>query len=242
MFWLIPTENPFYRMPDFSIRSNESEWMDGPVDEKALHQNLNEIHRLNMGMGIYRRWCRLLKARLESKGGNRIAELGCGSGLGLLELNRKLKDRQLEWLGIDWNSNLLIRAIQSQEPEIEWMEGDALQVLKGLDTPVDWAIGTLFLHHIDAQTLPNFLAQLKPLVHRGVIFEDLQRSPFAYYGFRLLSEILGLSAMSKHDGAVSVLRSFGQRELKSVFLQAGWGKVVFYPSFPGRFFICAYHD
>jgi ubiquinone/menaquinone biosynthesis C-methylase UbiE len=229
-------------MPDFSRRSTESEWMDGPVEEKALLQNLNEIHRLNKGMGIYKRWAKLLNKQLESKGGKRIAELGCGRGLGLIELKQMFKDRQLEWLGIDWNSTPINQASQSQESGIAWMEGDALQVLRDLDKPVDWAIGTLFLHHIDAQALPNFLAQLKPVVHRGLIFEDLERSPFSYYGFRILSKLLGLSAMSKHDGALSVLRSFRKRELESVFLQAGWGKVAFYSSFPGRFFICAYHD
>jgi 2-polyprenyl-3-methyl-5-hydroxy-6-metoxy-1,4-benzoquinol methylase len=229
-------------MPDFSTRSTEAEWMDGPVDEKALHRNLKEIHRLNKGMGIYGYWGKMLKKQLKLKGGKRIAELGCGSGLGLIELSRKFEVEPLEWLGIDWNSYLINQAKQNTESGINWIEGDALQALKETDKPVDWAIGTLFLHHIDALTLPNFLAQLKPLVNKGLIFEDLERGPFSYYGFRILSEILGLSAISKHDGALSVLRSFRQRELESVFLQAGWGRIVFHPSFPGRFFICAYHD
>jgi SAM-dependent methyltransferase len=229
-------------MPDFSTRSTEAEWMDGPVDEKVLHRNLREIHRLNKGMGIYGYWGKMLKKQLELKGGKRIAELGCGSGLGLVELSRKFEVEPLEWLGIDWNSYLINQAKQYTESGINWIEGDALQALKEIDQSVDWAIGTLFLHHIDAQALPNFLNQLKPLVRTGLIFEDLERGPFSYYGFRILSEILGLSAISKHDGALSVLRSFRKRELESVFLQAGWGRIVFYPSFPGRFFICAYHD
>jgi SAM-dependent methyltransferase len=229
-------------MPDFFSRSTQKEWMDGPVEEQALYQNLKEIHRLNNRMRIYHRWAKLLKKQLDAKGGRRIAELGCGSGFGLIELNRACKEQDLEWLGIDWNQLLLNQAQQSMEPRIEWIEGEALQVLKALDKPIDWAIGTLFLHHINTQALPDFLSQLKPLVRKGLIFEDLYRGPFAYYGFRLLSALLGLSAMSRHDGALSVLRSFRKRELESLFLQAGWGRVVFYSSFPGRFFICAYHD
>ena len=226
----------------FSERSSATEWMDGPVNEALLQLNLQEIHNLNNRMRIYDRWSRILHKQQKLNSGQHIAELGCGSGMGLCELRLRLNMIPLEWIGIDWNSALLNRAKDRQKSGVNWLEGDALHVLKSLEKPVDWAIGTLFLHHINPQSLPDFLAQLRPLVRQGVIFEDLHRTPLAYYGFRILAEALGLSEMSKHDGALSVLRSFKKRELESLFLQAGWAKVVFCPSFPGRFFICAYHD
>lgn len=234
-------ENLFCRMPDFSTRSQEAEWMDGELTVPVLLQNLQEIHRLNLRMGIYSRWANLLQRKLDFTGPLRIAELGCGSGLGLVELQSRIPNAQVSWLGIDRNPDLMKEAKTLKTTGVEWLEGDAIAVCKELKAPLDWAIGTLFLHHLNAEELPRFLAELKPIVRQGLIFEDLERSPFSFYGFKLLSSMLGLSSVSKHDGAISVLRSFRKRELESVFLQAGWGNLTFYSSFPGRYFICATH-
>lgn len=228
-------------MPDFSIRSEEPEWMDGELPASVLLQNLKEIHGLNLKMGIYARWATVLQLRLDFTKPLCIAELGCGIGLGLLELQGRIPNKGLNWLGIDRNPWMIQEAQKHTSNRIEWLEGDAIEVCKALNTPVDWAIGTLFLHHLNSGELARFLTELKPIVGTGLMFEDLERSPFSFYGFKLLASIMGLSRVSKHDGAISVLRSFRKRELESVFLQSGWSNVTFYRSFPGRYFICATH-
>lgn len=48
----------------------------------------------------------------------------------------------------------------------------------------------------------------------GVVINDLQRSKLAYRLFQLYSFFFFKSSIAKHDGLVSILRSFKKRELE----------------------------
>lgn len=78
---------------------------------------------------------------------------------------------------------------------------------------VDIVTCSQVLHHFEDDELAVVLRELNRVARRAVIVSDLRRSWFAMAGFWVVSWALGFHAVSRHDGAVSVLRGFTSREL-----------------------------
>ena len=78
---------------------------------------------------------------------------------------------------------------------------------------VDVVTCSQVLHHFEDEELSTVLRELDRVARRAVIVSDLRRSWVAMAGFWLISWPLGFHRVSRHDGAVSVLRGFTAREL-----------------------------
>src|SRR6202022_399992 len=85
---------------------------------------------------------------------------------------------------------------------------------------VDVVICSQVLHHFEDADLDTVLRELDRVARRAVIVSDLRRSWVAAGGFWLVTWLLGFHRVSRHDGAVSVLRGFTTRELADHVLRA----------------------
>jgi SAM-dependent methyltransferase len=85
---------------------------------------------------------------------------------------------------------------------------------------VDVVICSQVLHHFEDAELDIVLRELDRVARRAVIVSDLRRSWIAAGGFWLVTWLLGFHPVSRHDGAVSVLRGFTPRELADHVLRA----------------------
>ncbi|MEO5818408.1 MAG: methyltransferase domain-containing protein [Gemmatimonadaceae bacterium] len=90
--------------------------------------------------------------------------------------------------------------------------GDA-RCLPFADASVDVVICSQVLHHFEDAELEVVLAELHRVARRAVIVSDLRRSWFAAVGFWFVAWPMGFHAVTRHDGATSVLRGFTGGEL-----------------------------
>ncbi len=78
---------------------------------------------------------------------------------------------------------------------------------------MDIVVCSQVLHHFDDAGARRVIAELNRVARRAVIVSDLRRSWVAAAGFWLVSFPLRFSAVTRHDGVLSVLRGFTTREL-----------------------------
>jgi ubiquinone/menaquinone biosynthesis C-methylase UbiE len=111
-------------------------------------------------------------------------------------------------------------------PEITIEPADALQ-LPYPDASFDVSIMSLALHHFDDAQQPRVLREMARVSTRLVLVNDLERTWLNYLGARLLASTWWRgNRLTRHDGPLSVLRSFTRRELQRLGEQAQLGSRV----------------
>lgn len=153
-----------------------------------------------------------------------IADIGCGGGDMLKEINRwaKQNDIKVELTGIDANpsivnfarencvkySNIYFRVLNIFDPEFQ-------------NKSFDIITATLFTHHFGDKELSQLLAKLCRQAKVGIVINDLHRHWLAFYSIRILTWLFSRSEMVKFDAPISVLRAFKKNEIISILSQAG---------------------
>ena len=114
--------------------------------------------------------------------------------------------------------------------KIELIESDALELIDRFGPrSFDYVHAGLFLHHLPDIRVQTMLRMMERLARRGVIWNDLIRSPFARVGILLLT--LGRSKIIRHDARVSVAAGFTKTEAVK-FARKSWEhKPVFRSNF-----------
>jgi SAM-dependent methyltransferase len=85
----------------------------------------------------------------------------------------------------------------------------------------DFIISSLFTHHLDRAQLVAFLRWMEAHAVSGWFINDLERRYFPYYGFQLLAWVMRWHRFVRHDGAVSIARSFRPAEWQALLTEAG---------------------
>ena len=67
-------------------------------------------------------------------------------------------------------------------------------------------------HHLDQESLADFIIKACDVARRRVIINDLHRNILAYYLFKMIAPILFPNRLVLHDGPLSVLRAFKYAE------------------------------
>lgn len=83
----------------------------------------------------------------------------------------------------------------------------------------DYAHAGMFLHHLDDLEVLTALRIMDRLASRGVVWNDLARSPFARVGVRALT--LGAPPIVRHDARVSVEAGFTRAEALDIARRVG---------------------
>lgn len=212
-------------MVSFKSRSAQSEMMDAPdIPIELLHKNLGELDILNRYVGGHSISMQGIKRLMvDRQKVYHIVDLGCGSGDVLKYIARWARSNQFQvkLTGVDKSFDAIkyLDKNCSEYPEITGVVSDYKDYLEN-DPKVDIVHCSLFCHHLNNHELLELFRYLKTYTGTGFVVNDLQRSPIAYYSVWFLTRLLNGSALSKHDGPVSVLRAFTRYELEQLLYHA----------------------
>ena len=152
----------------------------------------------------------------------RVLDVGYGEGDMLRRLHRwgARAGVRLELAGVDLDPASAPAAQAATPPE--W--GIAYRTGNVFDQPAggqDVVISSLFTHHLTDAQVVDFLVWMERSAARGWFVNDLHRHALAWEGFRILSAAAGWHPMVRHDGAISVARSFRRRDWDGLLRRAG---------------------
>lgn len=215
-------------MKTFRQRDDAKEILDDlDVQGEAVSQNLKELDLINTLLGGNAISIAALKTVLSSnpdKKNWKVADLGCGSGHLMLELNKVLKQHQSKgsFTGFDANPFIVQYAQHhcAADPDIRVI---CSNVLIGTFPEVyDVVHASLFLHHFNEEELVSLLKKLKTHTSTAIVINDLHRHPLAYYSIKFLTGLFSKSYLVQHDAALSVAKGFKKTEWKTILQRAGY--------------------
>jgi SAM-dependent methyltransferase len=105
-------------------------------------------------------------------------------------------------------------------PEVTLVRGDAL-ALPLADASVDVVTCALALHHFTFDAATRVLREIARVARGGFVVNDVLRSWPAYLGALADVWLLGRNRLARHDGPLSVLRSFTWPEFHALVQAAG---------------------
>ncbi len=89
------------------------------------------------------------------------------------------------------------------------------------DGSFDYAITSLFLHHLTESQGVHLLEEMGRVARRGIIVTDLLRSRTARRLTATVTHLVTTNRLTRHDGPVSILRGFRPEELRRMAARAG---------------------
>jgi SAM-dependent methyltransferase len=214
-------------------RAGRRELLDAPITDQAeLAANLADIRAVNRWLGGNASLIRAVARVIADGGLDRsqapitLLDVATGSADTPHALGRWVQRRgiPLQVYASDLRREVLIEAQRYTRGAIPLICHDALR-LPYADKSVDIITCAQALHHCDEQAAIALLRELKRVARRAVVISDLIRSWPAYWGARLLG-LVQRSAMSRHDGPLSVLRAYTPGEVHELLRRAGIDGVV----------------
>jgi hypothetical protein len=206
-------------MVDFKKRSTEIEIMDTfSGTTKELATILHDINRVNRLLGGYSITLSAVfkLLTLENKKSYTILDMGCAEGTMLRKLAKEARKRNipLKLIGVDLNKQGLELATyySIEYPEITYLEADILTA-DFSSYNIDVVMTTLTLHHFTDKGVVQFVNQFNSLASLGVVINDLDRNPIAYYLFKAFSFFFIKTEIAKKDGLLSIRRAFKKKDL-----------------------------
>lgn len=214
---------PFDRL-DFSHRAHLSEWMDEPCSYPEFRDCLRDLEKVNRAVGSYRptlNWLEQFAAT--GREPLRIVDVGCGGGdmLRRIETWAAKRGVAVQLTGIDLNpyAARAAREFTNRSSTIEWVTGDAFSYHSA--APVSVVISSLFTHHLEDSEIVWFLMWMERIAERGWFINDLHRKKVPYYGFATLAWVMRWHRFVRHDGPVSIRRSFLSEDWEHFCTAAG---------------------
>ena len=205
---------------DFSKRASLApypELMDQPCSYEDLRGCLRSIAQVNRLTGASRptlHWLDEVHSRVRRRARPiHIVDVGCGFGDMLRRVHRWAQKRQLpvRLTGIDLNPDAVRAAREATSPgKITYLAGNAYDFKD--PEGIDLVISSLLTHHLEDFEIVRFLQWMETNARLGWFINDLHRQPVPYHLFRVLSRLTHWHRFVKHDGAVSILRSFRELE------------------------------
>ena len=159
-----------------------------------------------------------LRARID------ILDIGTGAAdipVALVEWGRE-RGVEVRVVGVDFNPAVCAWAAGrvAAYPQIEIRQADVF-ALELPPASFDLVHCALFLHHFPQAMAAGLLRRFYLWSRRGLIVNDLHRHPGAFYPVKWGAALLSQSRMVQHDGPLSVLRGFGQKDVEELARLSG---------------------
>ena len=229
----------------FKQRSHRLEYIDtGNYTAEEYESCIGELQLVNRWMGDAHSLKATLLREIEAQGAASFSVLDIGAGSG--ELLRvaatwaRQNNRQFSGVGLELNERMAESILEESErfDEISSVRGDALQ-LPFADAQFDYVMCSLFTHHLVDEQVVQVLREMSRVARRRIFVIDLHRHPVAYFLYTTLGKIVLHNRLLRHDGALSILRSFKSDELLDVGQRAGLRDISVERHFPYRLVLSA---
>lgn len=86
---------------------------------------------------------------------------------------------------------------------------------------VDWVVSSLFLHHLEGDSMACAVAEMRAAASRAVVVVDLRRSLWAEWALAFLGRLLGLGGIALRDGRRSLRRTLSIGEWRGLSRHVG---------------------
>lgn len=187
--------------------------MDQPCSDDDLRACLRDIAKVNRLTLAYRptfQWLNHVYRTLPlQRSPLHIVDVGCGYGDMIRRIAIWARDKNLpvKLSGVDLNPAAIRAAREATPPDVaSFHEGNAFQF--NPSGGIDIVINSLLMHHLENCEIVPLLAWMESVSRVGWFVNDLHRKPVPFYLFRALARFTSWHPFVKHDGAVSILRSF----------------------------------
>lgn len=229
----------------FRQRSEELEHLDkGDYTTEEYEGCMVELRRVNRFLGDAAALRRSLneEARHFPLKDFSVLDVGAGTGELLRVVARwaRKNGRRARLVGLELNARSAegIREESKGFSEISSIRGDALR-LPFDDSSFEFAICSLFTHHLKNEDVIVVLRELSRIARRRVFVIDLFRHPVAYLLYTTVGHLFLYNRLLREDGALSILRSFRPGELRQLARQAQLTDVRVERRFPFRLVLSA---
>ena len=204
-------------------RSTDAEWLDaGTLRDDELAGNLREMARLNRLPGGVAASVAAVTALLDGDGGP-ILDVGTGAGDFARHVRRR-RDTPLVLVDVEPRVLRVARATTARLRDVQCVEAD-VGALPLPDASVAVAHASLLLHHLDPDRVVEGLREMRRVARRGVVINDLRRSPLALAMTALPVLAFGRSPVTRHDGVLSARRAYTLEELDGLAARAGLQRI-----------------
>jgi 2-polyprenyl-3-methyl-5-hydroxy-6-metoxy-1,4-benzoquinol methylase len=202
------------------------ERLDGPLPPAARGATLADLDRLNAWFGGYAlTLSRVRRAATRLPAGRPLVVIDVGGGRGDLAVQvvrwARRAGRPVRVLVCDTDAATLglARRRTAGYPEIALVQADAtaLPIREGA---ADVVVAALTLHHLDREAAAACLAEMRAAAPLAVV-NDLLRTRPSLVLVWLVTRLLRLHPVSRHDGPVSVRRAYSPDELAVLAEKAG---------------------
>ncbi len=206
-----------------AVRSTQDELMDADDLDVATYADVvGDLARVNVLTMAARPTLAFLERATAGMERFRLLDVGFGDGDMLRRIARWAKRRGIgaDLVGVDLNyrSAHAATAHRVSDPPIAYVTGDyADQAGHGFDI----IISSLVAHHMTQAQLVTFLHFMESEAARGWFVNDLERHGFAHWGFPILARLMRWHPIVRHDGTLSIARSYRPAEWLPILAEAG---------------------
>jgi len=219
-----------------AIRAIADERMDAEdLPPEVLASVLADLAQVNTVTMAARPTLAFLDRAVGDQRSFRLLDVGFGDGDLLRRIARWAARRGIaaELVGVDLNPNSA-PAASARTPRalaIDYRTGDyAALAGEGWDV----VVSSLVAHHMTHAQLVDFIRFMEAEAARGWLVNDLHRHGFAHWGFPILARVFGWHEIVRHDGTLSIARSYRPAEWPPILAEAGVTDARTFRVFPFR--------
>ena len=204
-------------------RAIEDELMDDPsLAAEVYAQVMHDLGRVNSVTLARRPTLEFLGRALGQKRAFRLLDVGYGGGDMLRAIATWAARRgvKADLVGVDLNprSESAARSTTPAAMPIRYITGDYADLAS---EDFDFIISSLVAHHMTRAELITFLRFMKDNAAQGWFINDLHRHTLAWFGYPLLAFMMRWHPIVRHDGRLSIARSYRPEEWPPLLEEAG---------------------
>ncbi|MBN9393513.1 MAG: methyltransferase domain-containing protein [Chloroflexi bacterium] len=211
--------------PFLPVRRLETEWLDEPGHSReTLAGNFRDIAFLNRWFGGLSPVDKSLRPFLsvERPVAFTILDLAAGGADVPLALARRWRKQgiKLAITALDIDPAITELAMEAAHrenlEEFRAITADVFTYPYPEDREYDFVTCSLAFHHFSPELCVEMLRLMSNLAGRAFVVNDLRRGWFGWFGSKLLTLLVARHPFTRHDGPLSVLRSYTIKEMEAL--------------------------
>ena len=204
-------------------RATAEELMDDPSLDAAVYANvMRDLGRVNSVTMARMPTLEFLGRALGERKQFSLLDVGYGGGDMLRAIARWAAKCGIaaDLVGVDLNprSEAAAKSATPVTMPIRYITGDYADMT---DDGFDFIVSSLVAHHMTRAELIAFLRFMDANAARGWFINDLHRHGFAWLGYPLLAALMRWHPIVRHDGRLSIARSYRPEEWPQLLDKAG---------------------